>query len=128
MVANCRLKITSEYIRALKGQTKHKTLLRLYLRSGDLEHFPVCVSVFAPDGKPIERICKQFWECRMARGCRNPECWQGQMRMRFEHKFQQIMITKESFWQVWERHKKTKIEHGLWETNSEVKNNRKPKM
>ena len=128
MVANCRLNITSERLRTLKGQAKHKAILRLYLRSGVLEHFPVCASVFTPDGQPIERICKQFWERRMARGSRIQSADKGRCECVLDTNFNKWWSQKNPFGKSESDTKRQNRKHGLWETNSEAKDNWMPKM
>ena len=99
------------------------------LRSGDLEHFPVCVSVFAPDGQPIERICKQFWDHRT---CSRLLEFRMLTRADANAFCTPISANNDSKWILLARLRATQKdknrEHGLWETNSESKDNWKPKL
>ena len=123
MVANCRLKITSERLRTLKGQTKHKAIAKTVFTSRRVRALPsLCLRLYfgrPADWKDLQAILRTQDGSRL----RNPECWQRQMRMLFEHQFQQVLIANESFWQVWERYKKTKIESMVYERLT-----RKPKI
>ena len=131
MVVNCRLKITSERLRTLKGQTKHKAIAETVFTFRRPRALPsLCFRFYSgrpADWEDLQAILRTQDGSRL----RNPECWKGQMRMRFEHKFQQVLIANESFWQVWERHKKSKIEsmvYGRLTRKSKIIENQKCKF
>ena len=111
-----------------KDKQSTNQFLSLSLTSGDLEHFQFVSPSLLQTASRLRGSASNSEITWRARGCRNPECWQGQMRMRFEHQFQQVLIANESFTRLRATQKDKNREHGLWETNSEVKDNWKPKM
>ena len=115
MVANCRLKITSERLRTLKGQTKHKAIAETVFTFRSPRALPsLCLRLYSrrpADWEDLQAILRSH-DVIEAAGIQSTD--KGRCECVLNTNFNKCWSQTNPL-QDWERHKKTKIENMVYE-------------